>query len=578
MRRETMKILVAAIATAFALASAAAPLRFLSFNIYGYGAKEGMPPESRSAGVEESIAKCKADVISLQEVAPAWWDGTPLFAHLAADFGIVRGDEAEALRRAGAPDGYRPANWVNHEPLLYRKSRLNLLDSGLDFFHLSLQAEKSVTWAVLEDRTDGHRFIAFATHFWWQGNGLESDAIRELNARHVLNRVADIRRKWGDMPVIGGGDLNSRPGSLAHEVFRLAGYRNAADAAPVRSTHRSHHGYPVRGKDGVFRGALRPPEEDVPGLSIDHIFFSPGIKALRHHIWVGKPELDVSDHCPVTADFAFTDAQERVPPGPPSTLFVEAARTAYATPAFAAYTNTIVHLFAGIAADTLDRPRQGDLVRWIYVPGARNVRDLGGWNGLRTGRVFRGTELNDVGNHKLQIGSAGKKILLKDLGIRTDLDFRALDEKSRGACVTKSALGANVRLVDAVIRPYTRMFDPDQTNEYAAVLRVFADERNYPVYMHCWGGADRTGTVAFILEGLCGVSEADLAIDYELTSFTMFGLRTRVNRGTANYADVIARIKSYPGATLQAKFEAYAKDTLGLTDAEVRAIRANLMP
>ena len=146
-----------------ALATAAAPLRFLSFNIYGYGAKEGMPPESRSAGVEEAIVKCKADVISLQEVAPAWWDGTPLFAHLAADFGIVRGDEEEALRRAGAPDGYRPENWVNHEPLLYRTSRLKLLDSGLDFFHLSLQAEKSVTWAVLEDRTDGRRFIAFAT-------------------------------------------------------------------------------------------------------------------------------------------------------------------------------------------------------------------------------------------------------------------------------------------------------------------------------------------------------------------------------------------------------------------------------
>ncbi len=436
-----------------ALATAAAPLRFLSFNIYGYGAKEGMPPESRSAGVEEAIVKCKADVISLQEVAPAWWDGTPLFAHLAADFGIVRGDEEEALRRAGAPDGYRPANWVNHEPLLYRKSRLKLLDSGLDFFHLSLQAEKSVTWAVLEDRTDGRRFIAFATHFWWQGNGLESDAIRELNARHVLNRVADVRRKWGNLPVIGGGDLNCRPGSLAHEVFRLAGYCNAADAAPVRSPHRSHHGYPVRGKDGVFRGALRPAAEDVPGLSIDHIFFSPGITVLRHHIWVGRPEIDVSDHSPVTADFAFTDAKERVSPAtdaqervppPPSTLFVEAARKAYGTPEYAGYTNTLVHLFAGNAADTLDRPRQGDLVRWIYVPGARNVRDLGGWNGLRTGRVFRGTELNAVGDHKLQIGSAGRKILLKDLGVRTDLDFRALDEKSRGACVTNSALGADV--------------------------------------------------------------------------------------------------------------------------------------
>ena len=579
-----MKTTALLIATALAWCASAAPLRFLSFNIYGYGG-EGLLPRNRAAGVEESIAKCKADVVSLQEVAPAWWDGTPLFSNLAAEFGIVRGDEEEDLLRAGASGAYRPPNWVNHEPLLYRKSRLTLLDSGLDFFHLSLQAEKSVTWAVLEDRTDGRRFIAFATHFWWQANGAESDALRELNARHVLNRVADIRRKWGDLPVIGGGDLNCRPGSPAHEVFRLAGYRNAADAAPVRSTHRSHHGYPVRGKDGVFRGALRPAEEDVPGMSIDHIFFSPGIRALRHHIWIGKPELDVSDHCPVTADFEFTDEPAAggtrscaSVPGSPSTLFVEAARKAYATPAFASYTNTVVHLFAGHAADTLDRPRRGDVVRWIHVPGARNVRDIGGWTGLREGRVYRGTELNAVGDHKLKIGSAGKKILLKELGIKTDLDFRALDAKSRGDCVTNSALGADVRLVDAVIRPYTRMFDPDQTNEYAAVLRVFADERNYPVYMHCWGGADRTGTVAFILEGLCGVSEADLAIDYELTSFTMFGLRTRVNRGTANFADMIARIKSYPGATLQAKFEAYVQGALGLSDAEVRAIRENLMP
>ena len=561
--------------TVSALCASAAPLRFLSFNIYGYGAK-GLTPSDRAAGVEESIVKCRADVISLQEVAPAWWDGTPLFEHLAADFGIVRGDEEEALLRAGASGSYRPPNWVNHEPLLYRKSRLKLLDSGLDFFHLSLQAEKSVTWGVLEDLTDGRRFIAFATHFWWQGNGPESDAIRELNARHVLNRIADIRRKWGDLPVIGGGDLNCRPGSLAHETLRLAGYRNAADAAPVRSPHRSHHGYPVRGNDGVFRGALRPAADDVPGMSIDHIFFSPGIRALRHHIWVGRPEIDVSDHSPVTADFEFTDVRGEAGrlPGSPSTQFVEAARAAYATSAFAAYTNTIVHLFAGHAADVLDRPRRGDIVRWIHVPGARNVRDIGGWTGLREGRVFRGTELNAVGDHNLKIGSAGKNILLKELGIKTDLDFRAVDAKSRGNCVTNSALGAGVRLVDAPIGNYLHMFS--QTNEYAATLRVFADEKNYPVYMHCWGGADRTGTVAFILEGLCGVSEADLAIDYELTSFTMFGLRTRVGTEKYPFAKMVARIKAYPGATLQAKFAAYAKGTLGLADAEIAAIQRNL--
>ena len=132
-----------------------------------------------------------------------------------------------------------------------------------------------------------------------------------------------------------------------------------------------------------------------------------------------------------------------------------------------------------------------------------------------------------------------------------------------------------MRLVDAVIRPYMKMYE--LTNEYAAVLRVFADEANYPIYMHCWGGADRTGTVAFILEGLCGVSETDLAIDYELTSFAIFGLRTRTNRGQETYADIVARIKTYPGATLAEKFAAYAHETLGLTDAEIAAIRRNLV-
>ena len=86
----------------------------------------------------------------------------------------------------------------------------------------------------------------------------------------------------------------------------------------------------------------------------------------------------------------------------------------------------------------------------------------------------------------------------------------------------------------------------------------------------------RTGTVAFILEGLCGVPEADLAIGYELTSFAMFGLRTRVGTKKFPFAKIVERIKAYPGATLQAKLEAYAKGTLGLTDEEIAEIRRNL--
>ena len=43
------------------------------------------------------------------------------------------------------------------------------------------------------------------------------------------------------------------------------------------------------------------------------------------------------------------------------------------------------------------------------------------------------------------------------------------------------------------------------------------------ILFHCNKGADRTGTFAFLLEGLLGVSESDLAKDYELTSFVYSG-------------------------------------------------------
>ena len=215
------------------LAAAGAPLKFLTFNIWGD--YFGNPVEERAAGVEATILKGRPDVVVLQEVTPGWY-GSALFANLGkAGYALVRGDEDAALKRA-AFCGEKTPKHINHEPLLYRTDRLKLLDSGTDFFHLSLTTSKSVTWAVLERTSDGRRFAAFATHFWWKGNGEESDAIRELNARHVLRVLADIRRKWdADLPAILGGDLNSTDASPAHAMLRSGGFVNAASHADVRS-------------------------------------------------------------------------------------------------------------------------------------------------------------------------------------------------------------------------------------------------------------------------------------------------------------------------------------------------------
>lgn len=295
------RIGLAALLLVASLAAAGAPLKFLTFNIWGD--YFGNPVEERAAGVEATILKGRPDVVALQEVTPGWY-GSALFANLGkAGYALVRGDEGAALKRA-AFCGEKTPKHINHEPLLYRTDRLKLLDSGTDFFHLSLTTSKSVTWAVLERTSDGRRFAAFATHFWWKGNGEESDAIRELNARHVLRVLADIRRKWGaDLPAILGGDLNSTDASPAHAMLRSGGFVNAASHADVRSPHCSHHGNPTRGADGKYHGACRAAAYDTPAHSIDHIFYTKGIHALRHEIITDQMALDVSDHSPVLVAF-----------------------------------------------------------------------------------------------------------------------------------------------------------------------------------------------------------------------------------------------------------------------------------
>ena len=67
--------------------------------------------------------------------------------------------------------------------------------------------------------------------------------------------------------------------------------------------------------------------------------------------------------------------------------------------------------------------------------------------------------------------------------------------------------------------------------------RIVAGNDDYAMYFHCRIGADRTGTLAYILEGLLGVPTEYRHQDYELTTF--FGLRERtryyLNKDSNNY-------------------------------------------
>jgi len=66
---------------------------------------------------------------------------------------------------------------------------------------------------------------------------------------------------------------------------------------------------------------------------------------------------------------------------------------------------------------------------------------------------------------------------------------------------------------------YNGIFTEKGKKVMAENFRVFTDPNNYPIYFHCIGGADRCGSLSLVLEGILGVPERELGIDWENTFY-----------------------------------------------------------
>lgn len=164
--------------------------------------------------------------------------------------------------------------------------------------------------------------------------------------------------------------------------------------------------------------------------------------------------------------------------------------------------------------------------RLLKVEGMRNFRDLGGRRGLdgrrvRQGLVYRSHGLNENARHKKgepsvtgksYLTPASLRYLVETLGIRTDLDLRA-DQETWG--MTGSPLGPEVRWVHVSSEAYHALLSEKGRAAFTECFRLFLDDGNYPIVFHCMAGADRTGSLAFVLNGLLGVEEEELWKDWE---------------------------------------------------------------
>ena len=244
-------------------------------------------------------------------------------------------------------------------------------------------------------------------------------------------------------------------------------------------------------------------------------------------------------------------------------------------------------------------------VRPINAQGADNIRDLGGWqtsNGVVSyGKIFRGGRIND-GNAPT-LTESGLYVMNERLGIKSEIDLRGTDDGGQ----TKSILGDEVKYLKAGFTGYSyiipefenygaykRSYAQGSTEAIKSIFSFLADEKNYPVYFHCNAGADRTATLALLIEAAVGVDEKDIVRDFELTSFSEYGARYRGKIENGKFVNGVMQdnednfvalglfiddLKKYygGGGTLNDAAKNYLLSACGVTEKEMQSLRSILI-
>ena len=197
--------------------------------------------------------------------------------------------------------------------------------------------------------------------------------------------------------------------------------------------------------------------------------------------------------------------------------------------------------------------------RLMNIGGLVNVRDLGGWvttdgKTVKQGLLYRGCELDGVFEEKFKLTDEGLE-QMKALGIKTDFDLR-----HEGTDV----LEGEHFYYNAI--QYEGAFSEKGREAVRKLFADLAEPANYPAYLHCTYGADRTGTMCYLLLGLLGVEDADLRRDYELTAM-YYGYVS-----PEEMAGFIQKINQLPGENTRAKVE-YFLNSAGVTQEQMQRIR-----
>ena len=240
--------------------------------------------------------------------------------------------------------------------------------------------------------------------------------------------------------------------------------------------------------------------------------------------------------------------------------------------------------------------------RIVNVDGVSNVRDIGGYKAqgnskVQYGLIYRGARLNAITDE-------GIATFTKELGIKTELDVRygtdggkAVDME--GVAYKQFGMWAYNSILPDTCQPKASgagLFDARTIDGIKGVFETIANPDNLPVYIHCTAGADRTGTICYLINGVLGVEYEGIVQDFELTSFSEQGRRWRssvknwefessgvMQNDEKNFIafgqmhSLMMQWYAQSGETLQKAIENYLTSVCDISMQTIYAVRENLL-
>ena len=249
--------------------------------------------------------------------------------------------------------------------------------------------------------------------------------------------------------------------------------------------------------------------------------------------------------------------------------------------------------------------------RSLHLASVPNWRDVGGYRTVdgqwvRMGKIFRADQLDKV--------SDADMVRIDDLNVKLVIDLRTNSERSREPdkipprasglvldvmgdsanamggdmqqAMAAIAAGKGVEMLTAANRDFVS--SPNALKAYSAMMRELLDEKAGAVVYHCTAGKDRTGWATAVILGTLGVPRDTIMADYTLSNTylkskneataAMFK-KSGAPFDIANLEPVMTVRPEYLQAAFDemdkryGSFDAYIRQGLGMTDADVAAFR-----